>query len=1263
MCLVFNAGELSLIEYGDNSILSSVRTEFANPHLISVRLNERVQSVDNKKLAYLLDLKTICIVDLMSGVTIGQVQHDSKIDWLELSETAHKLLFRDKKRRLFMVETATGEKNCLFSNVTFVQWVTGSDVAVAQSNNNLVVWYNMELPDHPTLIPVRGEVYDVVRGEGKTQALAHDGHATLSYELDEGLVEFGTAIHDSDYGRAVLFLESIGDKPEAEAMWHSLANIALGMQNLSLAERCFAALGDVSKAFYLQETARVASEYERDHGPDTTNQCAEVWARLAVLSNDLLTAENIYLEQGDLDGALNMYKNLHRWDEAVRLAERRGYNKLDELKEQHMQFLHRTGQHERAGRLLEERGETEQAIALYLQSGRAVRAAALVAQHSELLNNEPLTTAVIHRLLDSELFEPAADLYERLGRPEQALDCYRRAGAFAKAVELARHVSPERVIELEEEWADSLVNNRQMDAAISHYIEAGRTRQALDAAIAAKQWKKAVHIIQVIDDVNSVHNQYVKLAVHYASTEEHELAERFFVTAGLYGKAVDMYNKAGLWEKAYALAVRHLDSDEVSNMYTARARNLENEGKLRDAERLYVTMDEPDLAIAMYKRREQYENMLKLVERFHPDLVQTTHVHLAQALEQAGKQRAAEVHYLAANEWKAALNMYRAATMWDEAHRIAKKHGGQQAANQIAYLWARSLSIESAIKLLTKFGILEWGIDYACETFQFEFAFQLCKKLPSKVSDVHLKYAMALEDDGKFAEAEGEFVAAGKPKEAILMYVHGREWTNALRVAETQMPEAVPEVLKAHAQHCFEEGRHNEFEALLLRAQMPELIVQHYQQASMWMDALRVCKEYAPSLLTSVQSEYARAEPTGSSAVPAADLETLLTRANEWVAAGQHARAVDCLLQVNSEVAELDVERRALLRAAELVNKHLPDDQALEVTKRLAPRLLKLGENTTAAQLYLNSDLLKEAIDSFIQCEDWTRARKIARELEPAYENYVESKYKERLRSEGDVEQLADIDLSGALDLLAEQGQWARCLEKARAHGAPVLQKYVALNATQLLHDGYILEALALYVTNGAPALKQNFNIYTRIALGLYAMPGIADNYSTWTQLRQVLHEIVRGLDDQDESVRQHFDTLLMVAHLYAVRAACQHVHTLGTITVKISVALVRYSDLIPADKAYYEAGMALRSQGRESEAFVLLNHYLDICEAIEEGEPTLVDHADLELTDFPASFPLPAELYLREEPRVHDDVREWVLAVSMDRQVITIIDIFRVRV
>ena len=61
--MIFNAGELSLMEYGSNELLGSVRTEFVNPHLISVRINERKQKdmEQCKRLAYLVDLHTLCI--------------------------------------------------------------------------------------------------------------------------------------------------------------------------------------------------------------------------------------------------------------------------------------------------------------------------------------------------------------------------------------------------------------------------------------------------------------------------------------------------------------------------------------------------------------------------------------------------------------------------------------------------------------------------------------------------------------------------------------------------------------------------------------------------------------------------------------------------------------------------------------------------------------------------------------------------------------------------------------------------------------------------------------------------------------------------------------------------------------------------------------------------------------------------------------------------------------------------------------------------
>jgi len=40
-------------------------------------------------------------------------------------------------------------------------------------------------------------------------------------------------------------------------------------------------------------------------------------------------------------------------------------------------------------------------------------------------------------------------------------------------VDLARHAFPENVVKLEEEWGNYLVQQKQLDAAINHFIEAG----------------------------------------------------------------------------------------------------------------------------------------------------------------------------------------------------------------------------------------------------------------------------------------------------------------------------------------------------------------------------------------------------------------------------------------------------------------------------------------------------------------------------------------------------------------------------------------------------------------------------------------------------------------------------------------------------------------------------------------------------------------------------------------------------------------------
>lgn len=104
--------------------------------------------------------------------------------------------------------------------------------------------------------------------------------------------------------------------------------------------------------------------------------------------------------------------------------------------------------------------------------------------------------------------------------------------------------------------------------------------------------------------------------------------------------------------------------------------------------------------------------------------------------------------------------MYRTRECWEEAYQVASVCTDQpKLRKQVAYYWAKQLGGEAAFKLLTRLGLVDTGIDYAMEQGSFEFALEMAE-LGSKqrLVEIHEKYAMYLEDAGKFVEAESEFI-------------------------------------------------------------------------------------------------------------------------------------------------------------------------------------------------------------------------------------------------------------------------------------------------------------------------------------------------------------------------------------------------------------------------------------------------------------------------------------------------------------------------
>ncbi|KAL0119649.1 hypothetical protein PUN28_007825 [Cardiocondyla obscurior] len=1231
VCLIFCSGELTIVEYGRNEALGSVRTEAVNPHVVSVRVNERpsTSGIDNKKLAYLLDPRTVRIVDLISGATISMIVHDARIDWLELSEAGHRLLSRDKRGRLWLSDDENG-RVLLLTGVSFASWVTGSDVVVAQTAQTLAVWYNIDAPEAVTLTPIKGDVIDIVRENGRTSVMVEEHGAKMAYLLDEGLIEFGTALHDNDFGRVILFLENMGDDPQVETMWENVARNAMNERKLMIAARCYAAMGDVACAKFLKETAEIGEKYAEETGNELLAN-PDCWARLAILNGDLKTAEAIYLEQNELDKALDMYQRYWRWEDALNLAQSRNWSGLSELRDRHLAWLLDSGQAARAASIIESTNP-RRAVKLYLEARRPGRAARLILADNELLEDERIVEEVISDLKASDLTEVAGELLEKTDAGSEAIRCYAQAGVFAKALDLARKIDPNLVVELERDWGKHLSDNGHYDAAINHFIEAGETALALKAAINARQWRKALQIIQVIEDNDEeIRQQCNKLGEYFSSIGERSLAESLFIRAENAKRAVEIYIQSGDWMRAHQVAQEHMKNDEANQVLAKHAENLQQTGELRHAESLYVAVGDYDAAIAMYRKAGNRSDMIRLVAQHRPDLLQTTHMHLAKELDAAGKPREAEEHYLGAGDWRGAVTAYRSVNMWEDALRVAKKASGEKAAQQVALMWARTLASELGARLLMRLGYFEPCLQLACEASLFDWALEIVKYgTIDQKKEVHYRYAMSLEDEGRFTEAEKEFVQAGKTMEAVQMYIHNRDWESAEDVARSHSQEAVAQVLIAQAAEAAESQDYATAETLLLRAHKPEIIIEHYKTAGMWSEALRVCREYLPSQEAALRRELGQKSA-------GLDGTNALEEARKWLDLGEVRPALDTLI-LNPQAP-----RSYLIRAADILLHQADPETAAEIGGDLGARLFSIGEHALAAQVFLQADRLKDAVTSLVAVGEWDRARRIVRELAPDLEPYLEEKYRDAMTNESEMEKLAEVDGNAALEMLARKGQWNQVFDIASSQSSEVLQRFVARRAAQLLKNDAALQALQLYAQYGAPAISQNFNLYLQLAENI--LNATQQEYRYLAQLRDVLHGLYRS------SSSEKFARFLEAAHFAAVKYGCHSFPALSGIVLKVSVSLLRYTDILHADKCYYEAGIAARTAGLVSEAFVFLNHFLDLEECIEEeGDGNVLDVDDLRVTDFPLEVPLPEKLAIATDQR--EEVREWVLAVSMDQKI-----------
>lgn len=344
---------------------------------------------------------------------------------------------------------------------------------------------------------------------------------------------------------------------------------------------------------------------------------------------------------------------------------------------------------------------------------------------------------------------------------------------------------------------------------------------------------------------------------------------------------------------------------------------------------------------------------------------------------------------------------------------------------------------ESAVKLLTKFGLLDAALEFATENNSFDFAFELSKHADKyKLAEVNYKYgnnfnlsnqlAMYLEDEGRYKEAESAFIESGKPREAILMHVHNQDWVAALAIAEKYDPQSINEVLVGQAKVAFDNKDFSKGEGLILRAQRPEAAIKYYKEANLWKEALRFTKEYVPTKIGEINQEYQKhlSSSVGSGR------DEIIANAKTYEQQKDYSLSIDMYLRLSTDhTNDLNFLVESWEYALKLAVKFLPERIA-EVARLSGDKMIEIKRFELAGDLFFAVELYKDAIDAYIAGNLWDKTKDVLQKS-PKYSQYVETMYKKLNLSDARETSLVTTEIVANIEECAQRGDWAKCVEIA----------------------------------------------------------------------------------------------------------------------------------------------------------------------------------------------------------------------------------------
>ncbi|KAI3642081.1 hypothetical protein MP228_011636 [Amoeboaphelidium protococcarum] len=877
------------------------------------------------------------------------------------------------------------------------------------------------------------------------------------------------------------------------------------------------------------------------------------------------------------------------------------------------------------------RGDLSEACIFLVQIRLLTDALILLRYSKELQGSSLILSLFENKAIELKRFGCLAQIQELQQQFEEAYQNYSLAQEYGECLRLCQQHFPSRVKEVALQRVTQLLSQSRHLEAIKLSIEFQLSYQCLLIMTDCQQFELLDQILPLLSPEQKDVKQ--ALLVAYEScvrSEDFVNAEKISIVVNCSQQLLSEYLNRQMWGNYYLLRCKLFGVDASKQAMRSLAQNFVQNKQYVNAEQIYLVMQDADAAIQMYMDQYLFQDGLRLIRDHFPDQYnETAQALLEQFKEQKDFVQKANILVIL-QQYKQAVELFCKCGQFEQAYSVAQsKAMSNKVAVQVLYLWAKSLKLQAAVDLLNKHEQKDHVLQYAQQRADFGFLKQYYRETLQleRLNEISLLNAQHLESLDLVNEALEEYSMLSRYEDCFRLCIERHLLELAEQYGQRLEYHQVEDLAFKQLQKLVkQQQKFPQAEELACLFIMHKQLIDLYVQLAMWKDAFvfscMFCVEYLDLVLNSfLKAIKLKQVPLKVFRVCGKLLSSMQQ--------AQVALAVFLQFEQYSNQSEgNNVLMEDFIDDIVFLFNQLSYEDALLFVKDVGNLLVNFKYYQQAGRVYQQCQMTKDAVSCFLKASMWTDAKELAKD-DMMLTVMVNEQYQQHLLDKGDIQKLSNVNVESAFQILFARADWNQCVQLALQQPAVVMEKWI-IRIVSHLTSSTDLDSLVSVLQQTLS--KVSLSVIEEILLE-YCNKHIfaVDDLVGCQKILSVLKSSISLNDSR----------LLSACHYYSLFKDVSGAIELQDLCFKLSVALFRFTDIIPLSYVLHQFGTASKLLRKHTVAYDCYSALLDLVD-----DPATFNTADQLVFKYTYALPHSAlNLNISSIPQnAVKEIRNWTL-------------------